>query len=227
MRWFFALSPKKKKRSFLSSSQSQVNWDELDDRALVDRIKKGDQTGFRVLMSRHQGSIYQLCLRMLKTTDEAEDLTQETFIRAYRALSQFRHQSALSTWLYRIALNLCKNRLDYLKRRRHDAVKGMDDFQGQAWETQQAPFHLQSYIERPDEAFSFSETQALIHRALDQLDESLKVLIILRDLKGLDYKQIADITQRPLNTVKSRLHVARMRLMNHYQALTSDEESNE
>ena len=227
MRFFFAISPQKKKRSFLSKSSSSIDWDTLDDRGLVEKIKEGHPSGFRVLMSRHQGPIYQLCFKMLKTQAEAEDLTQETFIRAFKALSQFRHQSALSTWLYRIALNLCKNRLDYLGRRRHQSTKGIEEFQGSAWENQQLPHHLQSYIERPDEAFALTETQTLLQQAIDQLDDSLKVLIVLRDIKGLDYKQIADITQRPLNTVKSRLHIARMRLMNHYKTLTSDEDSSQ
>ena len=235
MRWFFAFSSSKKrgsnpsskkKRTFLPKTSS-VDDQDLDDATLVERVKQGYTPAFRILMARHQSSIYQLCLRMLKTTDEAEDLTQEAFIRAHRALSQFRHQSSFSTWLYRIALNLCKNRIDYLKRRQRDAVKGIEDFQGQGWENQKIPIHLQSYVERPDEAFAFSETQHLIQEALNQLDESLRVLIILRDLEGLDYKQIANITQRPLNTVKSRLHVARMRLMNYYKALASDSSDSE
>ena len=223
MRSFFAISPRRKKTSFRAQSSSAIQWETLDDRALVEQIKKGHPSGFRVLMSRHQGPIYQVCFKMLKSQSEAEDLTQETFIRAFKALGQFRHQAALSTWLYRIALNLCKNRLAYLKRRQAQSTQGIEDFQGDAWETHPIAYSLQSYVERPDEAFELSETQALLQHALDQLDESLKILIILRDLKGLDYKQIADITQRPLNTVKSRLHVARMRLMNHYKELTSEQ----
>lgn len=193
---------------------------EKDD--LIDRLKTGDPRAFRQLIETHQRSIYRVCLRMMRSEAEAEDMTQETFIRASRSMDQFRGEASLSTWLYRVAINLCKNRINYLQRRRstqHRSLVQLEEAKGDAWQSDRvggaAP-------ETPDALAEGREAQALIGQALDQLPDQLKTILLLRDIEGLSYAEVSEVTQLPLGTVKSRLHQARLQLMELYRSLQGE-----
>ena len=197
-----------------------------EDPTWIEALRRGDPVAFRQLIERYQGIVYQVCLRMMDyNIAEAEDMAQETFIRVSNALESFRGDSKLSTWLYRIAVNLCKNRIAYLKRRahqRHDHLPQLEEASGDSW---QGKAQTTTAIDTPDEIVAGREAQALINQALLELSSHLREVITLRDLEGLSYAEIVDVLQIPLGTVKSRLHQARLQLMQSYQTLQAGQTS--
>jgi len=154
----------------------------------------------------YQDRIYDFCTRMLGEPEEALDVTQEVFLAVHRSLDGFRADARLSTWLYRIARNHCLNRLKYLQRR----GRGRKDEYGEANEL--AITEALGGAGRPDEALDARREQARVQRAIALLDDDQRALVVLRDLEGLSYEEIMDITELPEGTVKSRLHRARERL---------------
>lgn len=195
-----------------------------DDPKWIESLKRGDPRAFRVMVERYQGSIYQVCLRFMNDTSEAEDMTQETFIRASQALEKFRGDSSLHTWLYRVAINLCKNRHAYLARRahqRHDHLPKLEEKSGDLWQSRARP---SDSLSTPEEIAEGNEAQRLINTALQSLPEHLRTALTLRDLEGLTYQEVVDILNVPLGTVKSRIHQARIQLMQSYQALQAQGE---
>lgn len=189
--------------------------DEGAARAYRARLKAGDPRALRAFVEEHQGPVYRLCLRLLKSAEEAEDMAQETLIRALRALPQFREEAALATWVYRIALNVCHSRLLYLKRRRHaqhDQVSALEE-SGDAW---QAPL---AAPDTPETLSLADEGQRLLARALHSLEPDHRLLLTLCDGEQLSYQEAAELTGWPLGTVKSKLHRARQTLAARYEAL--------
>jgi len=194
-----------------------------DDLEWIKRLKRGEPAAFRLLIENHQRSVYQICLRMMNDSTEAEDMAQETFIRASQAIKHFRGDSSINTWLYRIAVNLCKNRIAYLKRRAHkfhDHLPKLEETRGDMWQSRARPADI---LGTPDEIAEGHEAQRLINRALQTLPDPLRAVLTLRDLEGLSYHEIVEVLQIPLGTVKSRLHQARLQLMKHYQNLQQGE----
>ena len=192
----------------------------MNDPKLLRQLKAGDEKAFRTLVEQHQRLIYSVCFRILSDSAEAEELTQETFIRAFQAIPAFEDRAKLSTWMCKIAVNLCYNRVQYLKRRGSQAKRSIEAFVGDAWETQvegRAP--LTGHIQSPEEALTTVETEALLTRALSMLSESLRSLVVLRDVEGVSYQEICEITELPIGTVKSRLHRARGELVRLYEGL--------
>ena len=191
-----------------------------EDLQWIEALRAGDPVAFRQMIERYQGIVYQVCLRMMDyNVTEAEDMAQETFIRVAKALDQFRGDSKLSTWVYRIAVNICKNRISYLKRRaqyRHDHLTQLEEDRGDAWQKSARPTES---LSTPDELAEAHEAQVLINRALTSLPPHMREVITLRDLEGLSYAEIVEVLEIPLGTVKSRLHQARLLLMQSYQAL--------
>ena len=169
----------------------------MNETELIRRLKLRDERAYRELILHYQQRVYQVCYRMMHQETEAEDMAQETFIRVFKSIHQFRADSSLNTWLYRIAINLCKNRIDYLRRRRQTQQTQLSDFEGDAWETQKkigGSGHLNSRIDEPDKIAEGYEAQTLIERALQSLDKELRELLILRDIQGLTYHDIGKIT---------------------------------
>ena len=192
----------------------------MNDPKLLRQLRAGDERAFRALVEQHQRLIYSVCFRILNDSAEAEELTQETFIRAFQAIPTFEDRAKLSTWMCKIAVNLCYNRVQYLKRRGVQTKRSIETFVGDAWETQvegQAP--LMGHIQSPEEALTTSETEALLTRALSMLSESLRSLVVLRDVEGMSYQEICEITDLPIGTVKSRLHRARGEVVRLYEGL--------
>ncbi|HEX6019601.1 MAG TPA: RNA polymerase sigma factor RpoE [Burkholderiaceae bacterium] len=177
------------------------------DRALVDRAQQGDARAFEMLVVKYQRRIERLISRMVRDGDLVYDIAQETFIRAYRALPQFRGESAFYTWLYRIAVNTAKKALVELKRdpvstESARARAGEDD------ETYRNDHEL-SDGETPEALLASKEIAATVNAAIDALSEDLRQAITLREIEGLSYEEIADVMNCPIGTVRSRIFRAR------------------
>ena len=167
---------------------------------LIQRAQKGDHEAFAALVDEHQRYVYNLALRVVKDENEALDLTQETFVRAWTALPNFKGQSQFRTWLYRVVTNLCYNRLPNLRRSLNDLG---DDVMEDIPET-----HFKS----PVAEFESNETRRHLNQAIEDLDANYKLLITLRYQHELSYDEIAATLNLPLGTVKTGIFRAKEQL---------------
>lgn len=179
------------------------------DAQLVDRVKQGDQRAFEMLVIKYQRRIERLIGRMVRDADLVQDIAQESFIRAYRALPQFRGESAFYTWLYRIAVNTAKKALMDMKRdpvvTESALLRGKDD---DGEEPARADADL-SDGETPDALLASKEIAAAVNAAIEDLSEELRQAITLREIEGLAYEEIAEVMNCPIGTVRSRIFRAR------------------
>lgn len=179
------------------------------DALCVERVKQGDVRAFEMLVVKYQRRIERLIGRMVRDTDLVADIAQETFIRAYRALPQFRGESAFYTWLYRIAVNTAKKALMELKRDpviTASALAGRGDDDGD--ETSRLENEL-SDGETPDAVLASRQVAAAVNSAIEGLSEELRQAILLREIEGLSYEEIATVMNCPIGTVRSRIFRAR------------------
>jgi RNA polymerase sigma-70 factor (ECF subfamily) len=177
------------------------------DALLVERVKLGDVRAFEMLVVKYQRRIERLIGRMVRDTDLVQDIAQETFIRAYRALPQFRGESAFYTWLYRIAVNSAKKALMDMKRDPLVSEAAMrTDEDGE--ETSRAESEL-SDGETPEALLASKEIAAAVNSAIEALSEDLRQAITLREIEGLSYEEIAEAMNCPIGTVRSRIFRAR------------------
>ena len=186
----------------LESVEKPVDSDAL----LVERTVAGDQKAFELLVIKYQRRIQRLIGRMVRDVDLVEDIAQETFIRAYRALAQFRGEAQFYTWLYRIAVNTAKKALMDLKRNptvSENAYKTSDDD-----ETSPVENELTS-SETPEAVLASKEIAQIINNAMDTLPEELRQAITLREIEGLSYEEISEAMGCPIGTVRSRIFRAR------------------
>jgi RNA polymerase sigma-70 factor (ECF subfamily) len=165
----------------------------------LDRLRAGDAPAFEELVMTYQHRVFGVALRMLGNRAEAEDVAQEAFVRAHRALGAFRGDAKLSTWLYAITSRLCLNRLASGERRM--ARQGED-----------ALLRLCDAGPRPDAALERRELETALGRAIAELPEDRRIVVVLRDIEGLSYEEIAQVLELELGTVRSRLHRARAEL---------------
>jgi RNA polymerase sigma-70 factor (ECF subfamily) len=178
------------------------------DLMLVERTVAGDQKAYELLVLKYQRRIERLIGRMVRDADLVEDIAQETFIRAYRALAQFRGEAQFYTWLYRIAVNTAKKALVDLKR---DLLvsestlrgSGEDDDETSAMENE-----LTS-AETPETVLAAKEIAAAVNSAMEALPEDLRQAVTLREIEGLSYEEIAEVMNCPIGTVRSRIFRAR------------------
>jgi RNA polymerase sigma-70 factor (ECF subfamily) len=173
------------------------------DQALIERVQKGDKAAFDVLVLKYQNRIIQLVNRYVRDPDEAMDVAQEAFIKAYRALDRFRGDSAFYTWIYRIAINTAKNHLVASGRRPPGG-----DIDAQDAEQYDGATGLREY-DTPEHLVLRDEIQTTIAQAIDDLPEDLKTAITLRELEGMSYEEIAQTMECPIGTVRSRIFRAR------------------
>ena len=176
------------------------------DAVLVERTVAGDQKAFELLVIKYQRRIQRLIGRMVRDVDLVEDIAQETFIRAYRALAQFRGEAQFYTWLYRIAVNTAKKSLMDLKRNptvSENAYKSDDDD-----ETSPVENELTS-SETPEAVLASKEIAEIINTAMEGLPEELRQAITLREIEGLSYEEISEAMNCPIGTVRSRIFRAR------------------
>jgi RNA polymerase sigma-70 factor (ECF subfamily) len=179
------------------------------DKELVRRVQKGDKRAFDLLFARYQHKIGNLVARYLRNPQDVEDVTQEAFIKAFRALPRFRGDSAFYTWLYRIAINTAKNHLVARGRRPPGVDVDVEDaeFMDGA--------DLLKESESPESALARDELSAAIDRAIGQLPDDLRSAVTLREFDGLSYEQIAEIMECPVGTVRSRIFRARESIDQH------------
>ena len=176
------------------------------DAALVERAVAGDQKAFELLVIKYQRRVQRLIGRMVRDVDLVEDIAQETFIRAYRALAQFRGEAQFYTWLYRIAVNTAKKALMDLKRNptvSENAYKSDDDD-----ETSPVENELTT-SETPEAVLASKEIAEIINTAMESLPEELRQAITLREIEGLTYEEISEAMNCPIGTVRSRIFRAR------------------
>jgi len=178
------------------------------DRLLVDRFKNGDQSAFDEMVSRYWGRIYAMAHQLLRNTQDAEEVTQDAFIRAHRALAQFRGDSAFSTWLYQIATNLARNRYWYWWRRKRDRSLSFDQPIGPEGDTTLAEL-IPDQVETPDDIAVTQEFVDRIGRAMEQLGSKHREVLVLRNIKSLSYEEISAVLGVSIGTVKSRIARAR------------------
>ncbi len=192
------------------------------DEVLVDRFRAGDRRAFEELVRRHRSRIYHLALRMTKNEQEALEIVQETFLSAYRKLPEFRGESAVGSWIHRIAANFALMRL------RHKKV--VDEVE-EPLETEDGKFRPDGHWDegpagfwgrRADDIVLDTELRGQINTAVDALPDSYRAVFLLRDIEGLSYDEIADALQTTVPAIKSRLHRARLslreRLAHYFEA---------
>jgi RNA polymerase sigma-70 factor (ECF subfamily) len=173
------------------------------DQQLVQRVQAGDKAAFDLLVRKYQHRVLKLVSRFVSDAAEAEDVAQEAFIKAYRALASFRGDSAFYTWLYRIAINTAKNALVSNRRRPVDFDLDLQD-------PEQYDRHARlKEGDTPEGVLLTEEIRAVVERAMEQLPEDLRTAIVLRELEGLSYEEIAEAMDCPVGTVRSRIFRAR------------------
>ena len=187
--------------------------EKVTDKELIDRVKNGDKASYDLLVLKYQQRIVNLVSRFVRNQSDALDVTQEAFIKAYRALPNFRGESAFYTWLYRIAVNTAKNYLAVQSRRPsssgHD-VSEIEQIEGADALKEQAT---------PENLVLKDELQETVLKAIEDLPEDLKTAIMLREIEGLSYEEIAGVMECPIGTVRSRIFRAREAIENEMKPL--------
>lgn len=189
-----------------------------EEKRLVARLKRQDEAAFNELVRMYQSRIYRLTYRMLGDAGEAEDLAQEVFVTVFKAIPRFREESKLSTWMYRVATNHCKNRIKFLQRRARGKKREFDEI-ADANQVASASMSTSSRLPRPDELTQGRELEELVRLALAELRDEQRELIVLRDIEHHTYEEIQERTGLNLGTIKSRLHRARAILVERVKAL--------
>jgi RNA polymerase sigma-70 factor (ECF subfamily) len=192
---------------------SHTKYSEQLDEDLVLRVQRGDKSAFDFLVIKYQHKIVQLVNRYIKDPSEAQDVAQEAFIKAYRALGNFRGDSAFYTWLYRIAINTAKNYLVSRSRRSSDYQVDVQDAEA----IENAP-QLQG-METPERLLLNQEIIDTIKTAIDKLPEEMRTAIMLREFEGMSYEEIAEAMDCPVGTVRSRIFRAREAIDNKLNPL--------
>ncbi len=184
---------------------------DAEERELIERLRRHDEAAFNRFVLQYQERVFRLLLRMIGDSAEAEDLAQEVFISIFKSIESFRGDSQLSTWVYRVAANHCRNRIKYLTRRRRKLTDQYDEQdEGEVHQVQARP-------NPPDRLLEARQTEHLLQAGLLSLDEEQRELIVLREVEHLSYEEIMTITGLPEGTVKSRLHRARTGLREYLE----------
>ena len=179
-----------------------------EDNELIRSFNAGSKGAFDSLVLKYQDRIFNLCYRYLGDHEEADDSAQEAFIKVYRSLKKFRFESAFSTWLYRIAVNTCKNKLSSQKYRRDRKMVRLDNGRGGGSQINT----IGDTSGSPENNLEKKERDILIQKAINSLPDDFKSVVVLRDVEGLSYEMTARITGYNIGTVKSKLSRARERL---------------
>ena len=187
------------------------------DQALVVRVQQGDKKAFDLLVLKYQLRVSKLVSRFMRNQSDVPDVVQEAFIKAYRALPNFRGESAFYTWLYRIAINTAKNHLVSMARKspvNSIDVQDAEDYGASEW--------LKEYASPEREALA-SELEATIHQAMGDLPSDLREAITLREIEGLSYEDIAAVMDCPIGTVRSRIFRAREAIDSKLEPILDDD----
>lgn len=177
------------------------------EKALLEKARKGDVNAFEMLIMEHERKAYNIAYRFLKNSEDAEDITQEAFLRAFKSIKKFKGHSSFSTWLYRIINNTC---IDFVRSKQNKPVDSIDKtirYEGEELELQ-----IPTDENDPVETVETNEISGLMQSMLDQLPDDQKMALVLRDIQGFSYQEIVDITGVGMGTVKSRINRGRMAL---------------
>lgn len=178
---------------------------EISQELDLSALKSGDRAAFAKLVEAYSGQIYRLAMKMLQNPQDAEDILQETFIKAHRALPKFEGRSSLSTWLYRIATN---EALMFLRRQR----PGQISVEQPSHEEEQEPLQIIDWCCLPEGELMSTEARVNLDRSIEQLPQTLRVVFLLRDIEGLSTRETAEVLDISETAVKTRLSRARLRL---------------
>ncbi|UTP71673.1 RNA polymerase sigma factor RpoE [Alteromonas sp. LMIT006] len=177
--------------------------EQLTDQQLVDKVQQGDKKAFNLLVLKYQNRVSSLVARYVKNSGDVADVTQEAFIKAYRALPNFRGESAFYTWLYRIAVNSAKNYL--VSQSRKPPASDVDAQEAEFYEGADALHENSS----PERSLLTKEIEKYLYQAIDKLPDELRMAITLREMEGMSYEDIASVMECPVGTVRSRIFRAR------------------
>jgi RNA polymerase sigma-70 factor (ECF subfamily) len=186
------------------ASAARVSVDNInEDAEFIERLRAGDEDAFDRLVNEHSGGIYSMLLRLTENAEDAGDLTQETFMNAFRSIGKFRGESSIRTWLYRIAINRSRNRFRWWKSRRRSKTISIDSVRSE----EDRPLHETLAGDTPDpEAKAISsERMYRLRETLLTLPDIFREAVILRDIEGLTYEEIAEVLDISIGTVKSRI----------------------
>ena len=186
------------------------------EEALVARARGGDVAAFGQLVERYQDALFNGIYRMVSRREDAEDIAQETFVRAFRAIKRFQARSSLYTWLYSIAVNLV---ISHRRKASTAAGRANPLSLQQLHDAEGRPRELDGHTERPDEAAERHERHERVHEAIARLEPDHRAVLVLRDIEGFDCRTVAEVLGCPVGTVKSRLHRARLALKKHLKDL--------
>ncbi len=178
-----------------------------DEARFIAALRRREPRAFNALVLRYQDRVFGLVFRILGNPDDAREVAQEVFVSVFEKIESYRGDAAISTWLFRIAVNHAKNRLKYMARRRERQKDSFDDLPVGVSSGQ-----LNAEVPRPDQVQGRRHVATVVEKALASLDEDQRVVVVLRDVEGQSYEDIAAITGLELGTVKSRIHRARHRL---------------
>ncbi len=178
----------------------------MSEKELVRLLKEGDRDAFNQLISEYQNKVINIAYGMLSDTDDALDASQEVFIKVFKGIGTFKEDSSLSTWIYRICANICK---DFLRKRMRTgktvSIYGSDDEDNNVMQ-------IADSASTPEELSEQTELQSLIRKAMNELGEEARTVLVLCDIEGMSYDEISRILKTPVGTVKSRINRARVAL---------------
>jgi RNA polymerase sigma-70 factor (ECF subfamily) len=192
-----------------------------DEQRFIERLVARDERAFNELVELYGDRVYRLMLRMLARKDEAEDMAQEVFVQVFKAIHQFRGDAKLGTWIYRVAVNLCKNRGKYLSRRHSGSEDELDELADRA-PLAEAKGVTSGELSGPDQVVQGYQVEAIVRRCILELETEFREVLILRDVEELSYEEIGEITGLPEGTVKSRLHRGRAMLKEKVERLLGE-----
>lgn len=178
------------------------------DSRFIARLKRRDEHAFNELVLAYEAQVFRLVWRMLSSREEAEDMTQDVFVQVFRSIDSFRGDSKLSTWIYRIAMNLTRNRAKYLSRRHQKSHSDIDGAEPRDVHNE-AQGRTSGETRRPDLDAMGNQAERIVLECLATLEAEFKEILVLRDVEALSYEEVGKITGLPPGTVKSRLHRAR------------------
>lgn len=175
-----------------------------DERKLAARIVMGDMQAFDELVTEYQNKVIHISYSMLSDYEDACDASQEVFVKVYRSIANFRGESSLSTWIYRITRNVC---MDFIRKRKNAVIMSIDEEKEDAPKTE-----IEDESKSPEHIAERNETVSMVHRAISRLEENQRIILTMYDIEGMSYDEISKILEIPAGTVKSRLNRARQKL---------------
>jgi len=192
---------------------NESQYTSAEDKALVQKAQKGDMLAFEELVARHRDKIYARAYSMMRNEEEAIDLSQEAWVKAWQRLAQFQGDSSFATWLTRIVINLCLDQIRRQKRHRAESIEAMDEESGGV-ERQMEPI-----MTNPTERLERGELRMRIDEAMGKLSHEHRTVLVLHEFEELEYKEIAKVMGCSIGTIMSRLFYARRRLASLLQDL--------